>query len=301
MKKALYGYFGYNNLGDELILKKAREIFPEALVFTRRPESSGEYKRFDFYTLFLKTDKLIFPGGNIFQNKSSNLSFVYYALLVLFYKACFKKVYLLNQGIGPVNGLFFKLLLKAVIKSVDLISLRTKKDYKSYKFNQKKIRIGADTVFAKTEASSAIDIKRRRGVILKTEYFRDYNIIPDEFDLIAFSEKDFINLKKNVKNKNIIKAYNMNEKELATFFLKFSTIITMPFHGAVLSYLYGVKKIYILPYDEKVVNFFCEIKKESRLISDLKQFNKKRPFINNGKKIKKFSELALKGLKYRGC
>jgi polysaccharide pyruvyl transferase CsaB len=132
----LAGYFGRGNLGDDAILlgfTRAIKDLPYHYTIIGTPEvlmrdyglrgvSHSDMRAVG--AAIQEADALVFPGGSIFQDVSSTRSVAYYANLVKVAKKANKKVVMLGQGVGPLNGFFGKKMATAAFSAADLIAVR---------------------------------------------------------------------------------------------------------------------------------------------------------------------------------
>jgi polysaccharide pyruvyl transferase CsaB len=133
----LAGYFGCGNLGDDAVLlgfvQGLGNTRHELKVLSGVPEDT--YRLYGVETVARKDvgavnraiaacDALVFPGGSIFQDSTSVKSVAYYHTLVKKAKSMGKKVFLLAQGVGPVNSFFGKRWTSASFGAADVVSLR---------------------------------------------------------------------------------------------------------------------------------------------------------------------------------
>jgi polysaccharide pyruvyl transferase WcaK-like protein len=111
------GYFGYSNFGDDLILETFFRNFTaeksriwlltlKPFIRTRWPEGVHPVFRYDLISilwLFLtrKSLKVVFPGGEIFQSRTSRRSPLYYMFFILLARFFRKPYFLLFQGFHP--------------------------------------------------------------------------------------------------------------------------------------------------------------------------------------------------------
>ena len=151
---ALTGYYGFGNIGDDLILLTALNEYNKAyhldvrLIANKQPylekmlnefEFKGIpiYNRWDINSIAQAvrySDALIFGGGGIFQDETSFKSFFYY-----FFKSFISKLnkrYLIidRNSIGPINSNLSKFLFKYVVNWAYSISVRDNLSY-SYLVN----------------------------------------------------------------------------------------------------------------------------------------------------------------------
>lgn len=163
-KILLLGYYGMGNLGDELILeavlKSLRERFGDAVelrVSSGNPSyTSGCYgvtsvDRKKIIPMFLSVmwcDFLLFGGGGLFQDKTSNMSLYYYLYYILLGKMIGKKVVLYSVGIDRLKK-FNRIIAGFVMGLADFISVRDRVSYDflaSSKVAASKVRLSADPV-----------------------------------------------------------------------------------------------------------------------------------------------------------
>lgn len=133
------GYYGFGNLGDELLksatIRILREAHFEKIYLTLpskfsklnlRSNYSDSVSRFDpvdVFSAILNSKIIVAGGGGIFQDETSTRSFLYY-WSVLYAAVMFKKrVMLLGNSFGPVSKRFCKMLLKHLLSSPRVISI----------------------------------------------------------------------------------------------------------------------------------------------------------------------------------
>ncbi|QPH91366.1 polysaccharide pyruvyl transferase family protein [Campylobacter concisus] len=155
MKYLIYGYYGYNNLGDDLLLdtiiNRIKEKDRDA-VFTILNKSSNSLKEYPnvcytnirdilhgsknkvlkfwrFFSAFKKyideCDVFLLGGGTIFMdsNKASFLM-IYLSFFVSYAKSIGKKVVLIGVGIDILNNFFSIVSMKKILRNSDLVYCR---------------------------------------------------------------------------------------------------------------------------------------------------------------------------------
>lgn len=138
----LAGYLGAGNYGDELLwqsfYRKIKLRIPELqirVLLQQPPESSGNFDfllRKDYYAIIeelFSCKALVFPGGGVLQAKTSLMSLLYYASLILAAGFAGAKVILPAQGIGPWGKYpekfpVFTNLIEYLFKSIDYFTVR---------------------------------------------------------------------------------------------------------------------------------------------------------------------------------
>ena len=151
------GYYGFNNAGDELVLRTLLEQFAGS----ERPYETSVLGLPDRWSpravlrSVWRCDILVLGGGGLLQDETGTLSLWYY--LSLLWLAFFfrKKVVLLSQGIGPVLCTAHRFLVRFTMRFADLISVR---DRESLRFlegvpTKNPVRLSADPVFLLKPAS----------------------------------------------------------------------------------------------------------------------------------------------------
>jgi polysaccharide pyruvyl transferase WcaK-like protein len=119
-KILLAGYYGFGNLGDDLLAATAAQ-----LLSGRQYQTTILKRRSDFWRQIRKNDCLVFAGGSLFQDiTGKGLSLLYYAALGFTAKVLGKKLFLVGQGIGPVIYPWDRLILRLLLKQADFISVR---------------------------------------------------------------------------------------------------------------------------------------------------------------------------------
>ncbi|MDR2428205.1 MAG: polysaccharide pyruvyl transferase family protein [Candidatus Margulisbacteria bacterium] len=170
MKILLAGYYGFGNLGDELLAQAARELL------SAKHDVTVCRARRNFLPLLWRADCLFFAGGSLFQDVTGHgLSVLYYSALALAAKLLRKKLFLVAQGVGPIRAPLNRWLTRAVFRRADFVSLR---DRESAEFLRlPRCYLTADLLFAaklKTKKAArreqiVVNLKRNTPRIL-TEF-----------------------------------------------------------------------------------------------------------------------------------
>lgn len=147
-KFLISGYYGFNNFGDDAILKviiqglKKNSDNPQITVFSSNPELTkniydvdSKYS-FDYTNLFKEisnTDVLISGGGSLLQDVTSLKSLVYYLGILFMAKLTRKKIVIFAQGIGPIKNKAGNFLTRIALSGVENITVRDKKSHELLK------------------------------------------------------------------------------------------------------------------------------------------------------------------------
>lgn len=138
MKILIFGYFGFDNIGDEAILKTLVRNLPrfidtaELTTISKKPKKTSQELGIPVVKRSLGAikkaisdcDIFMLGGGGILQDSTSLKSLLYYLYLINYAKLKKKKVILLAQGIGPINSFIGKTFAKHVLQKVDFITIR---------------------------------------------------------------------------------------------------------------------------------------------------------------------------------
>ncbi|HZH93030.1 MAG TPA: polysaccharide pyruvyl transferase CsaB [Tissierellaceae bacterium] len=159
------GYFGFDNSGDDAILKaivkdmKEHNRLVRINVLSKDPDktesicpvvSSDRFRIRDVYKSLRDSDILISGGGSLLQDVTSTRSLLYYLALMRLAFLLRKPVMVYANGIGPVNRPFNRYLTKNTLNKVQQITLR---DRGSLEYIQKlgvtnkNVKVTADPVF----------------------------------------------------------------------------------------------------------------------------------------------------------
>ena len=119
-RPALLGYYGFGNLGDELLLRACLELFgryglerENIIVLSNAPEdtsgtfgvaSVSRWRYRDVARVLRQSDSLVLGGGGLFQDTTSVMSCVWYWGIVRLAKFLGCKVFALGQSIGPLKS-----------------------------------------------------------------------------------------------------------------------------------------------------------------------------------------------------
>jgi len=280
MKKAVCsGYYGFDNFGDEAVLKVLVEGFStkyNLTVLSANPsKTSALYDVKSIYSFnysevlkeIIASDVFISGGGSLLQDTTSFKSLLYYLLLIYFAILYRKEVIIFAQGLGPLNSFFSKFLVKNALKQCTKITVRDIKSKKLLDTWGINSTLVCDPVFSIPIADSPKDSKI--GIQLRTcrnlsdkfltdlatainKHFADKSIVlyslQDSLDLNIC--KDFAS---KLKVKNVTIKENLTIDEVIKEISSLEYLIAMRFHAALIGLKSGVKVLPIA-YDPKVEN-----------------------------------------------
>ena len=159
------GYHGFGNCGDEAILlamttnirNMAKDVDITALSykpeFTKTEYNIKAVQRFNILEVLgaiCRSDIILSGGGTLLQDGTSTRSLIYYLSIIKAAKLFRKRVMLYANGIGPVNGKLNRRLVKSVVNTVDMITLReelSEKDLRNIGVSKPNILVTADPAF----------------------------------------------------------------------------------------------------------------------------------------------------------
>ena len=184
-KICISGYYGFDNFGDEIILKVLTSNLNiyDITVFSSNPEkTSGLYNVKSVYTFsflgviksLISCDCLISGGGSLLQDSTSVKSLIYYLFIISFSLFLRKNVIIFAQGIGPINNKFLSAYTFFLLKRASYVSVR---DIKSYELTHQH-NINSDLCDDPVWNLSLIDKKLNNIIGVQ---LRSFNSLNDEF------------------------------------------------------------------------------------------------------------------------
>ena len=312
----IIGYYGSNNLGDEILLSETIKILNphvsmeniSALSYnvelTSRIHGISGVSRNKYYNILKaikSSDFIVGGGGSMLQNVTSNRSLIYYLALInaaLFFN---KKVILLGNGIGPINGKLQKCMARKTLKKVSYLHLR---DVDSYKWidgsDSDKIVLGADLALNETVS---VDRHKKDCVIINLRNWKHIDsvktAIKDLIDHIEDYGYEVVLLSMQTGNddqvlKSLGKVSSFDDLEaLKKKISSARYIIGMRLHVLILSAVFSIP-FAGLAYDPKV-SVFCKAMNQP-CFDDLGELNGKQ-LIDAFELMKKNEELSIKTIK----
>ncbi|MDQ0428359.1 polysaccharide pyruvyl transferase CsaB [Planomicrobium stackebrandtii] len=139
MRVVLSGYYGFDNVGDEAILyaiiHSLREYHPriEITVLSHKPEQTAEtygvnainrWSLKEVHAAIKSSDGLISGGGSLLQDETGRKSIPYYAGVMKIAQQLKKPVFVYAQGMGPINSKLNQRIVKYVLNSVKMLTVR---------------------------------------------------------------------------------------------------------------------------------------------------------------------------------
>ena len=135
------GYYGYDNFGDEHLFKSVIKLLKEidndikivSLYKSRQSDQEiSSFNKYNFFKLIKAikdSDLVIFGGGNLLQNETSNRNLLFFSSIIYLAKIFKKKVVFISQGLGPAKG-WGRWILSRTLKNKNIYGIF--RDYTSY-------------------------------------------------------------------------------------------------------------------------------------------------------------------------
>ncbi len=287
-KIVISGYYGFENFGDEAILKVLVENLKDkkfdVTVFSKNPKSTTEklnvksiytFSVLKIFNAIRKTDFLISGGGSLLQDVTSWKSLLYYLFVINLALFLRKKVIIFAQGIGPINSKILSFLTKQSLKKCHYITVRDDKSLFLLRGWGLKPELVNDPVWALVTPQrlpeNKIGIQLRRWHTLDDDFLYELanqtvtNYPDKEISLFAFQNsldlpicEKFAEMIKKINpfiKISIIK--NENISEILNEMAKCELFIAMRFHAILVALKMNIPSIAIC-YDVKVENIAQE-------------------------------------------
>ena len=278
-KYLISGYIGFDNFGDEAILKTLvthlKTKNPEKItVISSNPNRTKNLYNvettgmFDFIKPVIETDVLISGGGSLLQDITSLKSLLYYLSIIMFSLVLNKKVVIFAQGFTPFRTKIGKFLTSFVLKKCHKIYVR---DFESQKLLENldiKSTLVSDPVYAmeikQTENKRGVGVQLRGFHTLDDKFLDNLadsiaqNFAGENIKLLSLQDKiDLPVLEKfsqKLKDRGIDYTLfkNMTIEETINTISSLEYLIGMRFHANLIAAKAGVK-ILGINYDIKVL------------------------------------------------
>jgi len=283
----LFGFYGYGNLGDEILLENSLrllsnydEIAKLVILSPKIPRFSGDgfinfeldnVSKYNFPKLLKainSCDLMIGGGGGIFQDETSLRSFLYYSSLVKYALMAKKPVLLLGQSLGPLRSPISRRVMKKILVSNLVYPLmRDPVSYRYAKLFSKHAVLSTDLAFTyipqipnieKNPKKFSLAIKE--PLIVNSDFFHILKSLGfKKVDLLIFFPKE--EEKTALKNMETLKKHfevsiSIGYKRIVESIASSSLTFTQRLHGAILSLIFSTK--FIASKTPKIVRTFHE-------------------------------------------
>lgn len=296
MKIALWAYFD-NNLGDDLMVKKLLDSFPEYDFFTQyqndvivqtfKDNHNLSFLTKDEYKKALKSCKYyISIGGSIFNNINSfKGKLIRISKLIKYIKLKLSgiEIYTLGCNVGPFSDKIAEILCGIELKLNDGITVRDKESYEFVISYNKKVEQYDDIVFSYDintkkvkESNNILGVSVYRSLNPKVKNYGTYYLLARIIDdflkrtkgkcrLYCFDSENENDLSaafhiKELSHKSEdidVVPYIGNVEKFLSSFSECSSLISFRFHGTILGEVFGIPTLPIA-YSNKLINFLTE-------------------------------------------
>ncbi|MDD2716266.1 MAG: polysaccharide pyruvyl transferase family protein [Candidatus Wallbacteria bacterium] len=286
LRVLLAGYYGFDNFGDEALLETTRVLLEKSgLEYGLEPDISvldnqsreglQSVPRFNFFKVLKairKSRLIVFGGGGIFQNQTSNRSLFYYLALVWLARLLRKRVILLGVGLVPITGFFQKIAALITLYGLPI----TVRDRESKNFlNSFRIQatLSSDLLFNSSATGLELAGTSAAKVFLNVRSFSS-----DADDLgfsavvrylsgknvavtaLSLAPEDTVTLKKKFRHHNIVTDFvvlNKSPYEFHPHCRQGGIVLGMRLHSLIVATLYRIPFIGI-SLDPKIRAFAAE-------------------------------------------
>ncbi len=144
-KAAILGYYGFGNLGDELLLSACMEMFRRCgvgreslVILSNSPEetsrnfgvaSVNRWRFREVVRALRNSETLLLGGGGLFQDTSSVKSCVWYWGMVRLARICGCRVWALGQSVGSLGSSVSRGLAGDALRGCEILHVRDEKSY----------------------------------------------------------------------------------------------------------------------------------------------------------------------------
>lgn len=279
MKSAVVsGYYGFDNFGDDAVLKVLveglREKYTLTVLSANPKKTMNSYKVKSVYSFdYLEVIKTISDsqlfisgGGSLLQDVTSFKSLLYYLLLLYFAILLRKDVVIFAQGIGPLKSKLSSFLVRYALKSAKVVTVRDKVSEELLKSWGITSILVDDPVFS-LQISNAEKQKNTVGIQLRSFAGLNEkaleslaNFVNETFcdkKIVLYSLQDAIDLEicqkfaKFLKFESVEIKYNLEIDDVIKELSTLETLIAMRFHAVLIALRAGVRVLPIV-YDKKV-------------------------------------------------
>ncbi|MCL1940928.1 MAG: polysaccharide pyruvyl transferase family protein [Synergistaceae bacterium] len=284
MKKwlvTLLGYYGFGNLGDELLalsaikqLEKFGIPRDKIMVMTASPDFYSElgvgyvdrWNLRKIWSVLRESRTLLLGGGGIFQNVTSLRSCFYYWSIIKMASLAGAVPWAVSQSIGPFSGKLSRLLAKSALSKCKALEVRDESSKKMADELGLESEMGEDLVFGLSlnpelkSTGSHILVNFRawketdRFISAAGDYINSSELpclgvamSPDDLSFI-----DSARVKYKINFSDIVLVKNWDEAR--GLWSKAAEAIGIRLHFSLISLLFGLKQM-LYAYDPKVLCF----------------------------------------------
>ncbi len=282
-KICISGYYGFDNFGDETILKVLTDNLKqlnetEITVFSSNPDKTAEdYNVKSIQTFDIKgiinalknTDILISGGGSLLQDITSCKSLLYYLFVIATAQFFKKKTIVFAQGIGPINNPILRFLTMNILKKVENITVRDDKslnllkkyNIKAEKCNDPVWNLNIEKFSGRNK--TCVQLRAFKGIndIFLMQLAQNINKYYSNKEIVILSLQNKIDLEVCNKFKNFLSDINpeisaivienTSNSKIINDIIQADEVIAMRYHACLIAIKAGIKLL-PLSYDIKV-------------------------------------------------
>ena len=286
---ALAGYYGFGNLGDELLLRASLHGLERVgvgrervIVLSHNPEGTSRehgvatVSRWSLRAVrgaLSESETLLLGGGGLFQDSSSLRSCLWYWGLLRLARLCGARPWALGQSIGPLRSPLARWLTRDALRSCHVLHLRDEPSMDWAERLGLRATLGEDLALtlatprrgdcAGVEGRPTLLLNLRphrdtaRFAALIEHHIKDFTANGGEAVGVALSPEDEA-LLNGLREEGALSIERVTRatglEDAASLWKNAARAVGMRLHFAVLSALFGVP-LAVLPYDPKVRAF----------------------------------------------
>ncbi len=280
MKALIIGYYGSDNIGDEVLLHQTikmiknidEKIDIKSLSYKTKMtkeihgiDAVSRNKYFEILKAIKESDVIIGGGGSILQNVTSNRSLVYYSMILFISTLFNKKVIMLGNGFGPISGRFYSTLTRWLLNRIDVFMARDEetKERLEELGVKSKVVLSADLAYYNYKSRDRLSSKK---VIINIRPWKNDDAIVDELRIFVNRlknngyEVEFLSMQEgndDILLKKIDEKASFVENSIDTFLHKESDyycMVGMRLHALIWAGLKDIPFI-SLEYDPKIKSY----------------------------------------------
>ena len=274
-KAALLGYYGFGNLGDELLLSACLEMLTRCgvsrdsvVVLSNSPDetsrtfgvhSVNRWRPREAVRALRESGSLLLGGGGLFQDSSSVKSCVWYWGLVRLARLLGCRVWALGQSVGPLKSRVSRVLAGDALRKCGVLQVRDERSrVLAESLGCRDVRVGSDLVMTLTPPSASsspkscmlVNLRPCDGLEAWVKILAPHLVNVDAVGA-ALSDEDAdamsaLGLHEVVRVKSF--------REAAELWSRASCAVGMRLHFGVLSRIFRTP-LALMPYDAKVSEF----------------------------------------------
>lgn len=270
---ALAGYYGFGNLGDELLLEACLNMFTncglaheQIIVLSSNPEetsrnfhvpSVSRWSLREVMGALRSSYALVFGGGGIFQDTTSVKSCIWYWGLVRLARLLGCRVWALGQSVGPLSGRLSRYFAGDALRQCEAVHVRDENSFRlARELGCSDVTLGSDLVMTLKPKKKGgnpsgymlVNLRPCRSLMHYAEIIKPYT---SGAKGAALSDED-ISALGMLGLRDVVRVRTF--EEACGLWGGASCAVGMRLHFGVLSRMFGVP-LSMMPYDVKVSEF----------------------------------------------